>query len=519
MALMDTLGKLFKRPSKADLSEEISGPDIGSVRTIQSAHPADGLTPARLGALLREAETGDATAYLELAEQMEEKDLHYAAVLGVRKRAIRRLKLEVIAGDENKASEDAAALTRTMLASPTVKLALIDILDALGKSFSVHEILWNTTATPWTINQLKRRDPRWFRFDQSDGETLLLRSNEGEVPLAPFRFIEHRAKIKSGLPIRNGLARLVAWAYVFKNYTLKDWAIFMEAYGHPLRIGKHGPNATPEDKATLLRAVRRLGVDMAAVMPKSMEVDIVDGSVTNGDKMFESSARYWDEQISKAVLGQVSTTDAIAGGHAVGKVHNEVRDDIRDSDAEQLAATLMRDIAAPIAMLNFKGAACPIIQFVAEEDHDPRLTMAAIKMFGQMGMEISVPFARETFGIREPQEGEQLLTFATTRPEKDGPSTKVQLASAQGLDQSAPGPDSLSEMLTRLLEGQAEGATDPLLGGIVEALASAQSLEDVQGIVDQLASNDPDNGLQDLIARVLFMGRLSGETGADIGRT
>ena len=101
MGLIDLNGAPLKAPSKKELTEETGGPTMGGVRQIQSGHPADGLTPYRLGALLREAETGDATAYLELAEQMEEKDLHYQAVLGVRKRAIRRLKIVVEAGAQD----------------------------------------------------------------------------------------------------------------------------------------------------------------------------------------------------------------------------------------------------------------------------------------------------------------------------------------------------------------------------------------------------------------------------------
>ena len=63
------------------LDKEIAAPSQASVRTIHSGHPAQGLTPARLGSLLRQAENGDAIAYFELAEEMEEKDLHYLAVL------------------------------------------------------------------------------------------------------------------------------------------------------------------------------------------------------------------------------------------------------------------------------------------------------------------------------------------------------------------------------------------------------------------------------------------------------
>jgi len=514
MAILDAFGRPIKTPAKADLIEELAGPSMGSVRSIQTSHPADGLTPARLGMILKEAETGDATAYLELAEQMEEKDLHYAGVLGVRKRAIRGLDLVVEAGAEDAASEDAAALVRNTLKQPEVSLSLIDMLDGLGKGYSVHEIIWDVRTSPWKIGRIKYRDPRWFRFDPIDGETLRMRGTAGDEDLPVFRFIDHRPKLKSGLPIRGGLARLAAWSYIFKNYSIKDWVIFLEAYGHPLRIGKYGPGATAVDKATLLRAVRRLGVDMAAIVPKSMEVDIVDAAVTNGDAMFENAARFWDEQVSKGVLGQVSTTDAIAGGHAVGKVHNDVRDDIRDADAEQLAATLMRDVAAPLTHLNFAGATCPQIRFEAPEEHEPRLVMGAIKMFGPLGVPVPVSLVRETFGIREPEEGEAVVDFAAARA-TPRPGQPERIETAARLD--GPRPDSLTEMINELMATGAEGATDPLLGGLIEALATAQTFDEVRDILDQIATDEPDDVLQDLVARLLFASRVAGETGADIG--
>ncbi len=56
--------------NKSILRQGISGPALTGIRSILSEHPAQGLTSGRLGALLREAETGDAIRYLELAEEM-----------------------------------------------------------------------------------------------------------------------------------------------------------------------------------------------------------------------------------------------------------------------------------------------------------------------------------------------------------------------------------------------------------------------------------------------------------------
>ncbi|MGB0912832.1 MAG: phage portal protein family protein, partial [Phaeobacter italicus] len=200
MPVLDQFGRPMETVPPAQLLERQAVASFGSVRQIQSGHPADGLTPVRLAAILREAETGDATAYLELAEQMEEKDLHYAAVLGVRKRAIRSLTLQVDPGDDSAAADEAADMVRQTLAAAPVKSALIDMMDALGKSYSVSEIHWERAGRGLKVASIEQVDPRWFEFDQENGRHIYLRDNAGPQPLRPDSYIIHMAKAKSGLP-------------------------------------------------------------------------------------------------------------------------------------------------------------------------------------------------------------------------------------------------------------------------------------------------------------------------------
>jgi phage gp29-like protein len=520
--LVDQYNRPLKRPAAKEVVDELSGPSIGSVRQIMSGHPADNLRPQRLAAILRNAEVSDPTEFLQMAEQFEEKDLHYAAVLGVRKRAVRKLQLVVEAGDDTEAAQDAAELVRKQLTSPPVRKALIDMMDALGKGFSVHEVMWNTSSPQWTIRALKYRDPSWFRFDQTDGETLRVRDNEGDKDLPPGKFVIHRAKTKSGLTIRGGLARLAAWAYIFKNYSLRDWAIFLTTYGHPMRVGKYDTNATEADKQTLLRAVRQIGTDLAAIMPQSMEVDFIDGAVTGGEAMFEKSARYWDEQLSKGILGQVATTDAIAGGHAVGKIHEQVRDDIRDADGEQLAATLQSDLAAPLVAWNLgPNVPCPEISLVSPEEHDPRLLMAAAKTFGGRGLKVPVAVVRDAFGIRAPEDDEEVLDFSANsplQPSRAGSETPLHPQTATAAAARAGHLSAIDRFIDRVEEGQFDDVTDPLIAGFVEALQGAVSLEEARDILAELADTAPDGTFTEFLTNLGFNVRLAGELGADIDR-
>lgn len=513
--VLDEFGRPMKRPAAKDLTEELMAPSLGSIRTTQSGHPADGLTPARLGGILRAAEMGDADAYLEMVEQMEEKDLHYAGVLGTRKRAIRKMEVSVVAAGDTDAEQMAAELVRDVLQRGDVKDDFIDMLDGLGKGYSCTEVLWDTSGKYWTPALLKHRDPKWFRFDPVDGQTPLRRDNAGDLPLEYGKFIFHRPKIKTGLPIRGGLGRLAAWGYLFKNFSIRDWAIYLEGYGHPLRIGRYGPSASDTDKATLLRALRMIGTDLAGIIPKSMEIEIIEAGGTTTPELYERKIRFWDEQMSKGVLGQVSTTDAISGGHAVGKIHNEVREDIRDADAEQLAATLQRDLAGPVTFFNFGAdVAAPTITISSPDEFDPRMQLLAADKLSARGVPVAVAQLREITGLRAPEEGEEILQAPAQTKPIGSDDTKHTASGGVGHTHGA---DNLNLSAERVAQGHRMAEVQSnYFEGLLEALEMAQSYEEMKDLLQEAEDALPPDELRQLMAEALLMPRLAGLTGATL---
>ena len=181
MTLYDAYGR---EVDTGMLREEQAAPTMAGVRNIYSVmHPSIGLTPERLTGIMQQAEFGDPYLYLELAEDMEEKDLHYLAVLGTRKNAVAQLDLIVSAASSAAEDQRAAAMVREMICDGPIQLdsVLFDVLDAVGKGFSATEIMWDTSGREWFPAQLKWRDPRWFAFDWISGEEILVRTLKGEI--------------------------------------------------------------------------------------------------------------------------------------------------------------------------------------------------------------------------------------------------------------------------------------------------------------------------------------------------
>ena len=89
--ILDARGNPIK-PDKPALSEDIALAHTTSVRNPRPNSVASTITPQRLGGLLRSVVDGNNPQdYMTLAEEIEERDLHYASVLRTRKLAVAAL--------------------------------------------------------------------------------------------------------------------------------------------------------------------------------------------------------------------------------------------------------------------------------------------------------------------------------------------------------------------------------------------------------------------------------------------
>lgn len=393
------------------LTSEVAGPSMLGMRSPFTAHPVVGLNPRSLAALLREADMSDPLRYFELAEVIEERDAHYVGILGTRKRAVTQLVITVEAASDSPADVEQADMVRAWLSRDELEDELFNILDAVGKGISNTEIIWDTSEGQWMPARLEWRDPRWFRFSQVDGRTPLLRDNAGDVRLPPFKFITASIAAKSGLPVRSGLARLAAWSWMFKAYTLRDWAIFTQTFGQPVRVGKYPAGASEGDKQTLFDAVANIAGDCAAIIPQSMNLDFIESkNVGPGSDLFEKRANWLDKQMSKAVLGQTATTDATPGQLGSGGEHREVQGDIERADAKALSAILNRDLLRPWIQLNYgPQKSYPRIKIGRVEEADTEGLADDLEKLVRMGLKVQASEVRDRYGFADPDEGAELL--------------------------------------------------------------------------------------------------------------
>lgn len=484
---------------------------ISGVRDISSSYPSNGLVPRRLARILREADEGDITAYMELAEEMEEKEMQYASVLGTRKRAVAQQEITVKPADDSAQALRHAEFVEEFLNRDCLSEEIFDVMDAVGKGFSVSEIIWDTSCGQWMPQRLELIDPKWFTFNRNDMRTIMLKAEDGARPLTPYKYLTAKIKAKSGIPVRCGLARLVAWFYLFKNFNVKSWVTFLEVYGQPIRIGKYGSSSTDEDRKKLLRAVYNIGSDAAVIIPESMAIDFISETQrSSSTESYEKFANYVDLSISKAVLGQTTTTDAVSGGHAVSKEHNEVRHDIMWSDIKQLQAALKRDIVRPMIDLNFGTQdKYPDIVIGNEEREDISVLATVIKDLVPLGLKVSASEVRSKLGLQAPKDDDDVLEYT---PAVNPALNEKALNEALNDGLTALEPDDM-ELAAREMAAEYEETLSGILTPVEEAIKNCNSYEEArQALLAAYPDMDTDR-LETVLTQAFFRANINGRVG------
>ena len=486
---------------------------------------AHGLTPWRLAKVLRGADVNNSVEYHILAREMEERDPHFASVLGTRKRAVEGIEAVVEPASDApldiKIADDVRTLTRAAIFSKATSGAL----DALNQGFSPVEIMWDRSGAKWWPCDYKWRDQRFFKFDWDTAEKLMLIDTYDPmgVPLPPYKFIVHYPRLRMGIPTRGGLARLVAMSYVCKSFTLADWMAFCEVFGMPLRIGRYGQNATAPEKQILADAVANLGSDFAAILPDGMRIEFQETASRSGaDALFLNLVNFLVQQVSKAVLGQTLSSDASPTGLGSGtsNLQGDVRTDIKRSDAKQLADTLNRDLVKPFVDLNYgPQEAYPVIKLPVPDPEDLTLLNQAIPTLVNAGAKISEQDVLRKFGLRAPTEEETALqprAAPVFPPPADGGEDPKpgDEPPPRGKNTQQPGDLDGIDHTAAAAADDWQQQLDPMLAPLQKLIAEATSLEDLQA---KLAIALPVMNADALIERMAieaFMARGAGDAGA-----
>lgn len=492
---------------------------VAQVTDKYSEYPSNGLTPLRLAEIFQEADAGDVLRQMELFEEMEEKDPHLFSQLQTRKNAVTGLDFEIIPfGDDPRDKEIADFIEEQLGGIEGFEDVETDLLDAIGKGFAVSEIMWGYDEGHVVVQSIKTRHQKRFFWD-SLNDSFKVRTKEAPegILLPGNKFIVHKYKARSGHTSRAGILRVTAWMYLFKNYDLKDWVSFAEVYGLPLRLGKYQPGASEADKVALMQALIQIGADAAGIIPDGTTIDFINTEKTSSSDLYERLARYCDEQISKAILGQTLTSDSGGGSYAQSKTHNDVRHDLTIADCKALASTLRRDLIRPLCIFNFgEDKRIPHIRFDCEESEDLTQTAEIIgTLIEKTGLRVPTSYLYKKFSIPEPEADEEIATprFAGSA----GILPFKQLSLKAGPD-GGHGTQQRIDQIADAALAASKGNFSRIFGPVRGLVDHAGSLEELKrqleddALVEKLLGEMDAGKLEELLQRAMFLADLEGRS-------
>lgn len=397
------------------------------------------LTLAYISAVFRTAQTGYRREFVDVLDELVERDAHAYACLSQRfftvagaRLAIHPAKCEP--ADEQLAKDIALEIEGVFHQLPQRRQAFSSLLWGNFYGVSVSEIGWDVDqeSGKWTPSRLywvhSRRlvypDPfswnlriwdlgmvtGWNQFAPKGADSIL-----GLSPSDfPGKFIVHEPQLRGDYPTRDGIGREIAYWMAIKLMAARSLGQYIERFGKPWPVGyysttkeQHPRAATEDDIKALETALLGLGGGSnggAAALPDSVKVAL-DGP-TSGSLPTElpqaALIRICNAEISKAVLGNSDTIEAGPNGsRGAVEIRNQSTLEIYRYDSACLCDTLKRDLVWWYVHLNYPGKEhlCPTPHLDVEPPPDRATEAKIILDMVQAGAPIDADHAAKQTGV------------------------------------------------------------------------------------------------------------------------
>jgi phage gp29-like protein len=384
------------------------------------AYPSVGLTPSRVLAILHAADAGSPQLQFELFGEMLQKWPRLAAVEATRRLALTGLDWEIEPGAAPAAdaratdrAHEAAEYCRLTLASiERLDTALDHLANAIGYGIAAAELVWDAGRLVDVVPVPHTR----LAADANEPWRLRVRTEEDPgvgVALDEYaaKWIVHQPRAKVGRHFAGGLLRASALMYVAQNLSFKDWLIYSQIAGMPVRVGRFEPGTPEADKQHLLKMLEALGTDAVAILSKSVELQMIESR--GGDKPYQPLQDYCNNEITILWLGQHLTTDLRDhGSRAAAEIHDRVREDLLVNDIADESRTIRRDLLTPLVRARFgDGVAIPHLRRSLIQSVDTKVLADTLAVaVRQLGLRVPTRWVHRALGVPEPNDGEPVLT-------------------------------------------------------------------------------------------------------------
>ena len=367
--------------------------------------------------MLRAADQGDLATFVQTLREIEGRDPTLAGLLQTRRAAVSGIEWSIV---------DASSVSKTPTDESSAMRARDHVLDvlgnlesfesfirhlgsAIGPGIAVAEIEWQGN----TLVGLHPVDASRLRWDMPTSQ-LRIKVDESDwegIPAEPGKFIVHMPHAQGKYPQQGPVLRNLLLTTIAKAIVHKQWIIYSQVFGMPVRVGKVPITATDRQRDDLLEELKGMSSNAVAVLndDESIELANVD---SRGNSPYEPYIRWCDERMAIAILGQTLTTEVgEAGSRAAAQVHNLIRRDILKADIEREAETIRRQLFKWIIKWTHTESEAPVPYWCREIPRDVnRLAEAdGLRRAQDVGLDVPADWAYEALAIPKPAEGDDVL--------------------------------------------------------------------------------------------------------------
>ena len=404
-------------------------------------NPLRGWTPDVLVRQLEAYSRGEIAALAWVMEWLEKHDDVISTVAPKAKAAVSRWgydvlpKDQVTAGQKPLAEKQQAVLQefyQSLKVSDAVeleesggmRLLVQQIMDAYGKGYGAHHIVWQPSRGKISAKLVKV--PTWF-FEVTTGRMKFLPHFSAQRGVDLETLGGRGAWMISkgrGVMLAGTLARM------FKQIPLQDWLTYCDRHGMPAFLGKTTAQKGSSGWDDMKSAVSGMGAEFGAVINQGDMIDVLN-LATQGEVPYVKLIDRMDRAQVRLWRGGDLSTMAMQDGVG-GNAQQEDSDELDADNSEWVSETINLNLTAQVIAWTFGKNAPVLCELKLRTKTRDNLTaeMGIVEKAKAMGVRISKSWFTNKFGVVEADTTETALgeTAAPVTPAATGETTALNTA-------------------------------------------------------------------------------------------
>ena len=320
-------------------------------------------------------------------------DPHIYSVLQTRISAVVGKDWSILPASKSLKDKKIAEFVEETLYNTNFDFLRYTLLKSILYGYYCSEIIYKMENNQIVIDHFIDKHPVKFCFGENRKLRLLTKDSliyGVEIPDRKFLLMNFGSVDN---PYGRPLGQSLYWFNEFKKTGIKFWLIYVERFGQPTALGSYPPGTSDADIEQTKDVLNSIQTNSSIVLPDTFTISLLEAS-RGGNATYDDLCNFINREISKMVLGCVLVTESSKNGsYSLGKIHNLVRQDIIESDADLLDETLNNSLIKWICQLNFNTSIYPKII----TDSTPPVNLLEKSQIDKNLNDVGVKFTREYF--------------------------------------------------------------------------------------------------------------------------